>query len=134
MMTASMYDTPRALLENFLAAFSRLDLDAMLSCFAPESSAFFPAEHESTRLDSKAVIGTAFGSVLAQLRTGEATSLALVAEDLVVQEWHDTAVATFHLRGEHLGRRTLVLARHPGGWRIVHLHASNTAPAERSKG
>ena len=106
-----MSTTPHSLLEAFLFAFSRLDLDAMLACFAPQASAFFPVEHETTRLDDKAAIRTAFAAVLAQVRATGATSLPLAAEELVVQEWDDTAIASFHLRGEHLSRRTLVLQR-----------------------
>jgi ketosteroid isomerase-like protein len=125
-----MLTTTRALLDCFLGAFSRLDLDAMLVCFAPQATAFFPVEHQRTRLDDMAAIAAAFAAVLAQLRTKRATGLPLVAENLIVQEWDDTAVATFHLRGEHLSRRTLVLQRSAGEWRIVHLHASNGSLAD----
>jgi ketosteroid isomerase-like protein len=125
-----MCTTPQALLDDFLGAFSRLDLDAMLACFAPRATAFFPVEHERTRLDDSAAITTAFAAVLAQMRALGATSLTLAAEDLVVQEWDDTAVVTFHLRGERFSRRTLVLQRHAGVWRIVHLHASNAPLAK----
>jgi ketosteroid isomerase-like protein len=125
----SMTPTPQALLADFLRAFSRLDLDAMLACFAPEATAFFPIEHERTRMEGREAIATAFAAVLARVRATGATSIAVEAEGLVVQQSGDTAVATFHLGGEHLGRRTVVLHRGAEGWRIVHLHASN-APLE----
>jgi ketosteroid isomerase-like protein len=125
-----MLTTPRALLDSFLGAFSRLDLDAMLACFAPQATAFFPVAHQQTRLDDKAAIAAAFAAVLAQLRATRMTSLPIAAENLVVQEWDDTAVATFHLRGVYLSRRTLVLQRGAGEWRIVHLHASNASFAD----
>jgi ketosteroid isomerase-like protein len=120
-----MTSTPHSLLADFLRAFSRLDLDAMLDCFAPDATAFFPGEHQRTRLDDRAAIRTAFAAVLSRLRAVGAVSIPLAAEDLFVQEYGDTAVATFHLRGEHLSRRTVVLHRRTEGWRIVHMHASN---------
>ncbi len=51
-----MSSTPQSILATFLHAFSRLDLDAMLDCFAPEATAFFPAEHQRTRLEGSGSI------------------------------------------------------------------------------
>jgi ketosteroid isomerase-like protein len=120
-----MNSTAQALLAAFLRAFSQLDLDVMRDCFAPEATAFLPAEHQLTRLQGSGAIGQALEAVLAGVRATGATSMALDPEDVVVQEWGDTAVATFHLRGAHLARRTVVLRRQATRWQIVHLHASN---------
>lgn len=114
-----------SVLTAFLRAFSCLDLDAMLDCVAPDATAFLPGEHHRTRLQGKAAIGNAFAAVLARVRATGATHLPLEAHDVLVQEWGDTAAVTFHLRGEHLSRRTFVLRREATGWHIVHLHASN---------
>jgi ketosteroid isomerase-like protein len=123
-------NTAESVVETFLRAFSRMDLDGMLDCLDQEATGFLPAEHERTRLDGKEAIGRAFASVLTRVRAAGATSLPLDAEDLLVQQWGETAVATFQLRAGHLSRRTLVLRRQAGRWRIVHLHASN-APLEQ---
>jgi ketosteroid isomerase-like protein len=120
-----MSSTPQSVLATFLRAFSHLDLDAMLAGFDPEVTAFLPAEHQRTRLEGRDAIGEAFAAVIARVRATGATSLPLDAEDLVVQEWGDTAIATMHLRAGHLSRRTFVLRRQASGWLIVHLHASN---------
>jgi ketosteroid isomerase-like protein len=120
-----MTTTPQSLLDAFLRAFSRLDLNAIHDCFAPEATAFFPVEHQPTRLDGRDAIAKAFASVLARLRATGHTSLTIEVEVLVIHEFGETAVATFHIRGEHLSRRTVVLHRRTDGWRIVHLHASN---------
>jgi ketosteroid isomerase-like protein len=125
-----MTDTAQALLSAFLHAFSLLDINAMLDCFAPEATAFFPVEHQRTRLEDRDAIRIAFDSVLQRVRTAGASCMALVPENLVMQECGDTAVATFHLRGDHLSRRTVVLQRQESGWRIVHLHASNAVLEE----
>jgi hypothetical protein len=50
----------------------------------------------------------------------------LEPRDLAIELFGDAALATFHLEnGPSLSRRTFVLARRDGVWRIVHLHASN---------
>jgi ketosteroid isomerase-like protein len=117
--------TARSLLETFLGALSRLDLAAMLDCFDQEATVFLPVEHQPLRLQGTGSIGNAFAAVIARVRATGATSMPIDAEDVHVQQWGDTAVATFHLRTEHLSRRTLVLRRRADQWRIVHLHASN---------
>ena len=117
--------TPQIALQTFLHAFQRLDLDAMIDCFAPEATAFFPIEHQTAGLEGKNAIGVAFASVLARLREKGAQGAALHTENVQFLEWADTAIATLHLRGEHLGRRTFILRRQQGEWHIVHLHASN---------
>jgi ketosteroid isomerase-like protein len=123
------HSTAQSVLTTFLDAFSRVDLDGLLDCFDLEATAFLPAEHGRMRLEGKGPIGAAFAAVIARVRATGQTSLPLDVEDLLVQEWDDTAVATFHLRAGHLGRRTVVLRRQVARWRIVHLHASN-APLE----
>jgi ketosteroid isomerase-like protein len=122
--------TPQSALEMLLRAFARLDLDAMLACFDAQATAFLPVEHHQTRLDGREAIGTAFAAVIARVRARGATSLQLNPADLQVDEWGDTAIASFHLHSEHLSRRTFVLRRFGEQWRIVHLHASN-APLDR---
>jgi ketosteroid isomerase-like protein len=122
--------TAQSVLGAFLRAFSRLDLDAMLDCVAPEATAFLPGEYHATRLQGKGEIGNAFARVIARLRATGATNLPFEAQELLVQEWGDTAAVTFHLRGEHLSRRTFLLRRGATGWHIVHLHASNATLEE----
>ncbi|MDG2090137.1 MAG: nuclear transport factor 2 family protein [Gammaproteobacteria bacterium] len=51
--------------------------------------------------------------------------------DLVIQLYGDAALATFHLiDGDALSRRSFVLAKRAGDWKIVHLHASNVISSE----
>jgi len=115
----------RDTLHQFLRAFSTLQLDDMMRFFADDATAFFPIRHRALRLVGKEAISEAFTKVLARARASGATQIRLDAEDVHVQAFDDVAVVTFHIRDEHLNRRTLVLHRTPGGWRIEHLHASN---------
>lgn len=118
-------DTAQAALQGFLQAFSQLQLDEMMNCWAEDSTAFFPIEHQRRRIDGKAAIRAAFGKVITGLRAAGITQLALVTEDLQEQGSGDMSVITFHLRGEPLCRRTVILRLRANEWRIVHLHASN---------
>jgi ketosteroid isomerase-like protein len=119
------HSTVRSVLGAFLDAFCRLDLEAMLDCVAPEATAFLPGEYQRTRLQGKEEIGKAFAVVISHVRATGATRLPLDVQELLVHEWGDAAAVTFHLRGEHLSRRTFVLRRDSAGWHIIHLHASN---------
>jgi ketosteroid isomerase-like protein len=120
-----MMPSVQATLDQFLAAFARLDLDAMLSHFDDEATAFFPVEHQRLRLNGKAAIRDAFAQVLARVRASGASGLRLDAEDVQLQNFGAMAVVTLHLSGEHLSRRTFVLRQSENRWLIVHFHGSN---------
>jgi hypothetical protein len=46
--------------------------------------------------------------------------------DLLIQISEDMALCTFHLESPgRLGRRSIVLVRSDGDWKILHIHASN---------
>ena len=49
--------------------------------------------------------------------------------DLKIQMFEDIAIATFHLddRSGFVNRRTIVLHKKDGQWKIVHLHASEVS-------
>jgi ketosteroid isomerase-like protein len=46
--------------------------------------------------------------------------------DMEIQLFGNIAITTFHLddRAGFLNRRTIILNKTKGGWKIVHLHAS----------
>jgi hypothetical protein len=47
-------------------------------------------------------------------------------DDLLVQVVGDMALCTFMFDSpDRIGRRTIVLVRRAGAWRILHIHASN---------
>ena len=115
----------QATLQNFLHAFAQLQLDAMMAYWADDATAFFPSEHQRERLNGKAAIREAFAQVIVRVRATGATHMNLEAEDMQTQQMGDVAVITFHIRGDHLSRRTFVLRRADSEWRIAHFHSSN---------
>ena len=127
-------DSPTALMRRFLQAFEVLDLAAFMNCFADDATAFFPQPEPPQRFDGRAAIRSQFERVFAAIRAGAPSGAPyhrLDAEDPAMQILSpDAAVVTFHLRNDvRLARRTLVLVRVDGAWRIAHLHASNVVPA-----
>lgn len=111
--------------EQFLAAFARMDLDAMLGCFDANATSFFPVEHRAERLANRDAIRDGFARVIERARARGLERMNLPVSDVLCETWGDAALVTCHLRDARLGRRTFVLRRTADGWRIVHLHASN---------
>jgi ketosteroid isomerase-like protein len=72
-----------------------------------------------------------FRQVFEQIRAARTQPpyMRLQPQDLRIQSYGEIAIATFHLddRPGLLNRRTIVLRRMKGQWKIVHLHASATA-------
>ncbi len=125
----------RAVLSDFLRAFENGEIDAMEAAFA--GATVFPRAimgGDRTGPIRQAVYRRARGldpqmrHVVAEWRSRRPGPpyVTLEPRDLEVEVFTDAAVATFHLEnGPSLSRRTFVLAKRDGGWRIVHLHASN---------
>jgi ketosteroid isomerase-like protein len=118
-------DSPVAAVDAFLAAFSRLDLDGMMAFFAADATMFAPIEYAREWLPAPAAIREQFAAVIAGVRAQGATTIPLHPQDTHVRVFGEVALVTFHLRGDHLSRRTLMLRRGGERWEIVHLHASN---------
>jgi len=124
----------RETLLAFLHAFENCDLPAMEGAFAPDATHFDRA------------LPTANGD-LGVYRRGQGMPPGMrhiaetlprtqpgppyhhvTPEDLLVQGDSDVAVCTFHLpSADSLGRRTVVLQRRAGVWKIIHIHASNVS-------
>lgn len=121
---------------RFLKSFEDLDLDAFMDCFAPDATVFFPPPEPPDRFDGKEAIREHFAQVFSSIRkSSDATKPPyhrLPPKRLTITLLSkNAALVTFELENtERIARRTLVLARSANGWRIEHLHASNT-PVQR---
>jgi hypothetical protein len=57
--------------------------------------------------------------------------MKLEPKDLKITQLKEAAIVTFHLEnGKSLSRRTLVLSKKDGTWKIIHLHPSNVVSSE----
>lgn len=118
-------DSLQHTLTAFIDGVSGLDWDRMRETFAPDAQVFFPFDHRPRRVDGIAAIESAFRDFFEANRA--AGRIPIEPLDLMTQVFGDTALVSFHLdRPGALGRRTLLLRREAGRWRIAHLHASVT--------
>jgi len=62
-------------LSRFTAAFSQLDLDGMMICYASDATAFFPIAHHASFLDGKEEISEAFAKVISKIRAAGFNSI-----------------------------------------------------------
>jgi ketosteroid isomerase-like protein len=130
----SKSQTSKAALQEFLTAFENCDLARMEAAFAPDATYFdrAPAGQKVTPGEYRRGRGMPPGmrrlaTELPKTRAGP-PFLALRPHDLLIQAGADVAVCTFHLDDpDSLGRRTVVLQRRQGAWKIIHIHASTVA-------
>jgi ketosteroid isomerase-like protein len=129
LLTVSCASVPSAGAEatvtDFLAAFNRLDTARVGELLTEDATAFLPMPDARAKVSGRANILAALTPLFDKQRAiGE---LHLTAKQLTVQPLgRDGAVATFDVgTADVSSRRTLVLVRRGGAWRIAHLHASN---------
>lgn len=131
----------RTALKGFLTAFEHGDLEAMEAAFADDAVTFPraimstspPAEIRTE--DYKRVVGLdpQMRELIARWRaSGDPPPyIRLDPKDLEIRVFSEAALATFHLeRDGSLSRRTFVLAKRAGAWKVVHLHASNVVGSD----
>ena len=113
---------------DFLVAFGNRDFAAFVPYFSEDATVFFPPSATAPlgRVQGRSEIERTFKAIFAAYpprATRPATPIAPL--DLLIQELGEHAVATFHLGPENARqRRTLVLRRVGGQWKIMHLHGS----------
>lgn len=112
---------PEATVQEFLAALDKGDPGIAL-LFTEDATMFFPMNAQPLRLNGRAEIAAAFASLFGPNYRGGMPP----PQDLRVQRSGDSAVVTFQTTNPNVtSRRTLVLRREGGRWRIAHLHGSN---------
>ena len=133
---------PVSVVEGFLDALSRADMDALLAHVADDATFFAPLPSSPQRIDGRDRIAALFESFFRSVRDNAdgPVRMSLVHRDLEVQLLGDSAVVTFHLgqvpdeplsKPYSFSRRTFVLHVVDGEWKIVHFHGSNvTIPAQ----
>ena len=125
-----------AALRAFLHAFENDDLDTMEAAFAPDAVSFDPVVAytkgsgpvDLAALRRKPGMPPAMRSLVqSSLKTGAGPPYRkLEPKDLLVQTDGEMALCTFHLEAPtSLARRTIVLVRRSGVWKILHIHPSN---------
>ncbi|WP_017668597.1 DUF4440 domain-containing protein [Sandarakinorhabdus sp. AAP62] len=125
-----------AALRAFLRSFANCDLPAMEAAFAPDATSFdaltasagaaLPAKDSMKRHPGMPPTMRRIAEQLPKERPGPPYHRPDLIDDLLVQVVGDVAICAFHFDSPNrLGRRSIVLVRRAGDWRILHLHASN---------
>lgn len=120
--------------QRCISAFTGGDADTFTGCFAENITLFNPEIPQAPsphRMDGREAVAGYFRALIedARKRTDKPPYFNVRPQNIAVQMLGDAALVTFEFdrEGGSLGRRSFVFARSHGHWRIVHIHASNTA-------
>jgi ketosteroid isomerase-like protein len=114
----------RETLDRFLRAVESRELERITSFFEEDAQMFSPLGTYPARLDGRTAVMDQFKAISEALKQMP-TPLRIDPQELVVREFGDVALMTFHLKlPGPLHRRSFVLRKRDGRWRIAHIHAS----------
>lgn len=129
--------SPQRAMDSFFVALNSFDANGYAAMLTDDATLFFtgppfPIRRVQGRADIMKLVTPLFDSLRAKGTKG-----SVAPEGLQFQTWGDTSVVTFDIPvGPALDRRTFVLRRQHGQWKIAHLHASVTrdgpAPVPKS--
>jgi ketosteroid isomerase-like protein len=119
-------------LARFVQAFDNLDWETFRLSFDDNATVFYPRAFPE-RANGRAEFEKTFKTVFEQIRSGRTAApyMDIQPKQMKIQLFGSVAIATFHLydRDGFVNRRTIVLNRNATGWKIVHLHASESPVA-----
>ena len=119
----------RETLNDFFRAVEAMQLDRVATFFDEDAQMFSPLGTYPARLDGRAAILAQFKAIADAIKQMPAP-LKIDPQQLVVREFGDIALVTFHLKlPGPLHRRSFILRKRDGRWRIAHIHASIASPA-----
>jgi len=114
----------RETLDRFLRAVESRELERIAPFFEEDAQMFSPLGTYPARLDGRTAVMDQFKAISVALKQMP-TPLRIDPQELVVREFGDVALMTFHLKlPGPLHRRSFVLRKRDGRWRIAHIHAS----------
>ena len=123
-------DEIRNVVNRFITAFDNLDWPVFVGMFEDDATVFYPSPPNAPiRATGRREFEPAWQRVFQGIRGSRTTApyMDLKLDRLQIQVLNDAAIVTFELHDVPgvTGRRTLVLRKVDGVWRIAHLHASN---------
>ncbi|HEX5259220.1 MAG TPA: nuclear transport factor 2 family protein [Sphingomicrobium sp.] len=119
--------SPQRAMDSFFAALNSFNAKGYAAMLTNDATLFFtgppfPIRRVQGRAEIMKLVTPLFDNMRSKGSKGN-----VAPEDMEFQTWGDTSVVTFHIPvGPALDRRTFVLRRQLGQWRIAHLHASVT--------
>ena len=125
-----------AMLTAFVDDLNHLRLDNFTANFNEEATIFFPRNSfPMERVEGREAIKENFAMFFESVRSRmpEPVNLNIQPRDRSIDVYGNLAVVTLHFdMGDELHRRTLVLEKEKGQWKIVHLHASLLVPSGKT--
>jgi uncharacterized protein (TIGR02246 family) len=119
----------RETLDRFFRAVESREPDRIAPFFEEDAQMFSPLGTYPLRLDGRAAIMEQFKAISEALKQMP-TPIRIDPQDMIVREFGDIALVTFHLKlPGPLHRRSFILRKRDGHWRIAHIHASIASPA-----
>jgi len=114
----------RETLDRFLRAVESRELDRIAPFFEEDAQMFSPLGIYPARLDGRPAILEQFKAISEALKQMP-TPIRIDPQEIVVREFGEIALMTFHLKlPGPLHRRSFILRKRDGRWRIAHIHAS----------
>ena len=114
----------RETLDRFLRAVESRELDRIAPFFEEDAQMFSPLGIYPARLDGRLAILEQFKAISEALKQMP-TPIRIDPQEIVVREFGEIALMTFHLKlPGPLHRRSFILRKRDGRWRIAHIHAS----------
>jgi ketosteroid isomerase-like protein len=118
----------RQTLNGFFSAVESMQLDRIAPFFEEDAQMFSPLGAYPARLDGRVAIIAQFKAIAEAIKQMP-SPLKIDPQQLVVREFGDLALVTFHLNlPGPLHRRSFILRRTAGRWHIAHIHASAATP------
>jgi ketosteroid isomerase-like protein len=115
---------------NFVTAFNGFNWESFRASFTDDATIFYPFWDQAKRFRGKQEIEEAWLTIFPEFVDSSNTrKLQISPKDIDVQYYSKTAIVTFHLGDgvTALSRRTLVMIKKNGDWKIAHLHASSVS-------
>ena len=116
--------------DNFVAAFNNFNWTVFRESFTDDATIFYPFWNQARRIQGRQEIETAWVTIFPEfVDTKNTRKLQINPKDINIQLYQQTAIVTFHLGDgvKTLSRRTLVMIKEKGNWKIAHLHASSVS-------
>jgi ketosteroid isomerase-like protein len=118
----------RETLNGFFRAVESMQVDRIAPFFEEDAQMFSPLGTYPARLDGRDAILAQFKAIADAIRQMP-SPMKIDPQQLIVRDFGDLALATFHLNlPGPLHRRTFLMHRTPTGWQIAHIHASAATP------
>ncbi len=116
--------------DNFVAAFNNFNWTVFRESFTDDATIFYPFWNQARRIQGRQEIEAAWVTIFPEfVDTKNTRKLQINPKDINIQLYQQTAIVTFHLGDgvKTLSRRTLVMIKEKGNWKIAHLHASSVS-------